>query len=106
MRTRLAVVLTTSRFALRLFGTGLEQGQQRGLLERRILLGQQALSGAAAAERAQAALAALRDEVRERPEPARAGAGGGDVERGPVLVQRGDELVDPGGRRQRGHRDD
>ena len=56
--------------------TLLERAHERGLVEPRVALGQPALRRAAAAERAQAALAVLGHEVGERAEAARAGARG------------------------------
>ncbi len=76
----------------------LERAHQRRPLERRVLAGQEALGRPAAAERAQPALAVLGDVIGERAEPARAGAGGAQVEPGAVVLERVGELVDARGR--------
>ncbi len=70
-----------------------------------LLLPQQALRLAPAAEGPQRGLAVLRHELRQRGQPACARARGREVERRPVRVQSRHQLVDPGGRRQRGHRE-
>jgi hypothetical protein len=61
----------------------------------RLLLAEPAHGVAAPAERAQPALTVFGDEVRERAQPACAGAGLGDVEPGAVRVERFDEITMP-----------